>query len=165
MVQQTPLEVTVRRNPVISHPQKENLQSCIAMYWCHKAKCFHCTIAAEFDRKYMVAYEHLPERDLKLYQQCDKPPSFASLYCRHYFKELELWHDIACTDSTMLDEVSTFWNSYGLALSWGILSSKPRSHTWAPALKFYMHFIFLHEYIKCPTHLVLSNLITLKVLY
>ncbi|KDR07911.1 C-myc promoter-binding protein [Zootermopsis nevadensis] len=45
---------------------------------------------AAFDRKYMAAYEHLPERDLKLYQRCDKPPSIASLYCRHYFKELEL---------------------------------------------------------------------------
>ncbi|XP_069704600.1 DENN domain-containing protein Crag [Periplaneta americana] len=45
---------------------------------------------AMFDRKYMAAYERLPERDLKLYQRCDRPPSTASLYCRHYFKELEL---------------------------------------------------------------------------
>ncbi|XP_023718394.1 DENN domain-containing protein Crag isoform X4 [Cryptotermes secundus] len=45
---------------------------------------------AEFDCKYMEAYERLPQRDLKLYQRCDKPPSIASLYCRHYFKELEL---------------------------------------------------------------------------
>jgi hypothetical protein len=60
------------------------------MYWCHKAKCLHYTIAAQFDRKYMAEYDCLPERDLKLYQRCDKPPSTASLYCRHYFKELEL---------------------------------------------------------------------------
>ena len=47
-------------------------------------------IAVAFDREYMAAYERLPERDLKIYQRCDKPPSIASLYCRHYFKELEL---------------------------------------------------------------------------
>lgn len=52
--------------------------------------CFHCVFAAVFDRQYVAAYERLPERDLKLYQRCDKPPSIASLYCRHYFKELEL---------------------------------------------------------------------------
>jgi len=65
--------------------------------------CSHCVFAAAFDRQYMAAYEHLPERDLKLYQRCDKPPSIASLYCRHYFKELELWHDMNCPDA-----VSTF---------------------------------------------------------
>ncbi|PSN49786.1 hypothetical protein C0J52_01385 [Blattella germanica] len=43
-----------------------------------------------FDREYLAAYERLPERDLKMYHRCDKPPSIASLYCRHYFKELEL---------------------------------------------------------------------------
>ncbi|XP_068081493.1 DENN domain-containing protein Crag isoform X2 [Anabrus simplex] len=43
-----------------------------------------------FDREYMQAYCNLPERELKLYQRCDHPPSQASLYCRYYFKELEL---------------------------------------------------------------------------
>jgi hypothetical protein len=68
--------------------------------WCLKlVRCFHCVFAAVFDRQYMAAYEHVPERDLKLYQRCDKPPSDASLYCRHYFKELELWHDMKCLDA------------------------------------------------------------------
>ena len=59
--------------------------------WYHQVvMCCHCVFAAVFDRQYMAAYEHLPERDLKLYQRSDKPPSTASLYCRHYFKELEL---------------------------------------------------------------------------
>ena len=87
----------IHRNKAWSH----SIHSTV--WYLQVVMCSHCVFAAAFDRQYMAAYERLPERDLKLYQQCDKPPSIASLYCRHYFKELELWHDMNC-----LDAVSTF---------------------------------------------------------
>ncbi|XP_047003127.1 DENN domain-containing protein Crag isoform X1 [Schistocerca americana] len=43
-----------------------------------------------FDKEYVTAYDRLSERELKLYSKCDQPLTPASLFCRLYFKELEL---------------------------------------------------------------------------
>ncbi|XP_071449879.1 DENN domain-containing protein Crag isoform X2 [Hetaerina americana] len=43
-----------------------------------------------FDQEYVKAYEKLSGKDLKICYKCDRPPSRKSLYCRHYFKELDL---------------------------------------------------------------------------
>ncbi|XP_046401074.1 DENN domain-containing protein Crag isoform X3 [Ischnura elegans] len=43
-----------------------------------------------FDQEYVKAYEKLSGKDLKICHKCDRPPSRKSLYCRHYFKELDL---------------------------------------------------------------------------
>ncbi|XP_075224805.1 DENN domain-containing protein Crag isoform X2 [Lycorma delicatula] len=43
-----------------------------------------------FDREYVSAFEKLSDKESKMYQRSDQPLSIASLYCRAYFRELEL---------------------------------------------------------------------------
>ncbi|XP_014271111.1 DENN domain-containing protein Crag isoform X3 [Halyomorpha halys] len=46
---------------------------------------------AAYDREYIAAYDKLPnDKDPKLYLKCDQPPSTASMFCRQYFRSLEL---------------------------------------------------------------------------
>ncbi|CAH1404549.1 unnamed protein product [Nezara viridula] len=45
---------------------------------------------AAYDREYIAAYDKLPEKDPKLYLRCDQPPTIASMFCRQYFRSLEL---------------------------------------------------------------------------
>lgn len=43
-----------------------------------------------FDREYRLAYERLDPQSLANLSKVDSPPSIASVFCRHFFRQLEL---------------------------------------------------------------------------
>lgn len=47
-------------------------------------------ISGVFDREYTLALEKLTEREEKLLCKIDAPPSMMSIFCRHYFKQLNV---------------------------------------------------------------------------
>lgn len=45
-----------------------------------------------FDREYVTAYDTVESCcDSTLFLRCDVPPSPTTLFCRHVFRELQLW--------------------------------------------------------------------------
>lgn len=47
-------------------------------------------ISGVFDREYTLALEKLTEKEEKLLCKIDAPPSMMSVFCRHYFKQLNV---------------------------------------------------------------------------
>ena len=43
-----------------------------------------------FDREYRLAYDRLDSQSVTSLGRVDSPPSIASVFCRHFFRQLEL---------------------------------------------------------------------------
>lgn len=43
-----------------------------------------------FDREYRLAYDRLDAQSMATLGKVDSPPSIASVFCRHFFRQLEL---------------------------------------------------------------------------
>ena len=46
--------------------------------------------AVAFDREYRLAYDRLDAQSMATLGKVDSPPSIASVFCRHFFRQLEL---------------------------------------------------------------------------
>lgn len=65
----------------------------------------HVTVA--FDREYRRAYEAISPKHQMVLSSADKPPSFGTIFCRRFFKKLDLKHQPSSTSSSSVAPVTS----------------------------------------------------------